>query len=71
MADVFVDPEKGKEMSKLVENFESVKQAGDCEYPEEPDYQNPPMDNTHDNTNIFWITNIWIFITNRIFHPQE
>jgi len=53
MADVFVDPEKGKEMSKLVENFESVKQAGDCEYPEEPDYQNPPMDNTHDNTNIF------------------
>ena len=45
MENVFVDPEKGKEMSNLMESFEVVKQAGDCSYPKEPEYENPVNDN--------------------------
>lgn len=50
MDDVFVDKEKAAEMRDLIGNFEAVKQASDCDYPKEQEYENPQFDNKNDQT---------------------
>ena len=47
---VFLDEAEAKKRVKLDEYFEPVVQKGNCTYPKEPEFVNPQIDNSNDQT---------------------